>query len=143
MPANGLSQRSINRMAGRHFHDIVEVHQWTGKVDEVDQWKVIGTFNGRLLDKSGTSYEKDGVRQEYDAEVIVVSQVSFGHPNSRYRVYVAQTKTRQELLGGPDDSPSLKRERFLEIISCKAQQDNAGTDVFQVLRCKNAVDSWN
>lgn len=125
-------------MTARHFRDMVKVWRMSGVVEEVEQWEAMGggtPYNGKLMDKSGTSYRGDGTSQAYDATVILVTSNTFLEPNDRYKVQVDQYKTKIE--GPVDDDPALKRTRYLEVVSLDVKADNAGTDVFQVLRCSN------
>lgn len=136
----GMTRRTIGRISGRHFIDQVEVERWKGKVDEVDTYEPLGLFNGRLLENSGFQYGQQDGNQAYTSTVIVVGGPGVTEPDDRYRVKVVQYKSRLEM-SDPEGMAEIKRVRYLDVQSCQTQQDNRGTDVMWVLRCKNG-EPW-
>ncbi len=136
MPANGLTQRTIGRITGRHFKDQAQIYRWKGVSSaEVPIWEDLGQFNSKLIDKSGVTFLADGSSQAYDAKIIIVGGISVTEPNEKYRVVLTQTKTAVEAEG---DDPEVKRTRYYEIVNVDVTGDNVGTDIFQTLRVKGS-----
>lgn len=138
----GMTKRTIGRISGRHFIDQVEIERWSGKVDEVDTYEPLGIFNGKLLESSGFSYGQQDGNQAYTSTVIVMGGPGATEPDDRYRAKVTQFKSKIEADDqDPEADAELKRVRYLDVQSCQTQQDNRGTDVMWVLRCKNG-EPW-
>lgn len=139
MPPKGLSSRALGRMKARWFPDTVNVQRVSGQQSENDSYEPLGDFSGRLIEGSKTLYGADNVGQQYDAEVIVIGFVSFMEPNDKYKLTVTQYKTELEKIdsGETGTDPIIKRTRSYDVIASSRAQDPAGTDIGQVLRCKD------
>lgn len=134
----GMTLRTIGRISGRHFIDQVQVQRWKGKVDEIDTYENVGSglFNGKLIENSGFTYGQQQGDQAYSSTVIILGGVGPTEPDDRYRVAVTQFKSKLEK-DDPEGDAEIKRTRYLDVVTTQTIQDNRGTDLMWVLRCKN------
>ncbi len=139
MPPKGLNDRTLLRMKLRWFPDAVTIQRVSGNQDENDIYDDPVVFSGRLIEGSRTTFAADNVGQQYDAEVIILGFDSVMEPNDRYKVKVEQFKTAQEKIASGEavTDSVVKRTRWYDVIAAQRAQDPAGTDIGQVLRCKD------
>lgn len=135
----GVTARTRLRLA-RHLIHQVKVEKYAGRSATkpgAPEWTDLGLYNGRLIERSGISYQTDGVAQNYDATVLIQAQQVFADRNARYRVTVTElyAEREAEVLGYTD--PTVKRTRVLETTSITSHYDEAGNDLLLTLRCVN------
>lgn len=144
MPLTGMTERTLFRWATRHLLHQVQVEKLKGRkasAPGVPDWEDLGIYPGLYIEASGFLRGGDMASQAYSATVIIRSNVVFADLNGRYRLTVREYKGPREADPEAEDGPQLKRTRVVEPMQVDGFQDDAATDVVQVLRCINASQS--
>lgn len=136
MPARGLPSAAVNRFAALLLQDECKVEVWNGKTNGVDQWEDLGTFNARRMGRSTNTHGPQGVSQLYDDSILIKTGLVFDDRNKRYRATVTENKSLQEAENVPG-LPEAKRTRVYDVLVVEPHKDAAGSDILQMLRCKN------
>lgn len=139
----GMTERTLFRLSARHLQHQVQVEKLKGRkasAPGVPDWEDLGTYPGLYIEQSGFVRGGDTASQTYSATVIIRSDVVFADLNGRYRLTVREYKAGREL-DPEEELPQLKRTRVVEPVQVDGYQDDAATDVVQVLRCINARQS--
>lgn len=124
----------------RHLIHAVKVEKYAGRSATkpgAPEWTDLGSYNCRLIERSGVNYQADGVSQNYDATVIIQAQQVFADRNARYRLTVTELYAEREAEVLGYTTPTVKRTRVLETTSIAVHEDEAGNDLLLTLRCVN------